>query len=134
MAGRMGLFRDVIEPWAKRYGRAGSWLGRGVAKKGFTDLKSNVGYGFSALKGDPSTVMGMGELEAVGRLGRAIKPGNITALAPQMGRSLRRWGMGADLAGQGRLRGVGVASRLGAIGGGAATADFLNPWGLGWGD
>lgn len=125
-----GLFRNVLAPFAKRMGQGAMDYGA----KGFSSMKANMGYGWSALKSDPKALMGFGDLQAVGRLGRAIRPGNVGALGPQMGRSLRRWGTGADLAGQGGKRGVGVASRWGAVGGAAAGADFLNPWGLGWGD
>ena len=55
-----------------------------------------------------------------------------------MGRNLLRWGSASDLAGQGKLRGLAVAGRIAAPGvalmGAKAGLDFLNPWGLGWGD
>jgi hypothetical protein len=118
-----GLFRDIIGPRAKNA------LGRG-----YTSLKSNLGFGWSALKGDPGTVMGMNQLRGVGTMARHLRPGNIRTMGPEVARGLGRWGSAADLRGQGKLRGLGVASRVGGIGAAAAGADFLNPWGLGWGD
>ena len=53
---------------------------------------------------------------------------------PRMAGKAIDWGMGADWAGKRGRSGV-IAGRLGAgVIGGGAVADFLNPWGLGWGD
>lgn len=129
-----GLFRNVIGPWARNTLRGG----RAGATRGYGHLKSNVGFGFSALKGDPKTVMGYGQLTALGRQGRALGPGNALTLGRSMGHTLGRWGTAADLRGQGKLRSLAIGARVAAPGtavlGGAAGLDFLNPWGLGWGD
>ena len=129
-----GLFRNVIGPAAKRMYQGG----RAGATRGYSSLKANLGFGFSALTGDPKTVMGFGQLTALGRQGQALRPGNVLGLGRQMGYTARRWGTAADLTGQGKLRGLAVAGRIAAPGvafmGAKAGADFLNPWGLGWGD
>jgi hypothetical protein len=112
--------------------------GRAGAGRGFSSLKSNLGFGFSALKGDPKTVLGFNQLQSLGRNAQAIRPGNVGTLGRSMTRTLGRWGTAADLAGQGKLRALAVGSRIAAPGvatlAGLAGADFLNPWGLGWGD
>ncbi len=129
-----GLFRNVIGPWARNTLRGG----RAGATRGYGYLKSNAGFGFSALKGDPKTVMGYGQLTALGRQGRALRPRNLHTLGPQMAHGVGRWGSAGELAGQGKLRSLAIGARVAAPGtavlGGAAGLDFLNPWGLGWGD
>ncbi len=129
-----GLFRNVVGPWARNMLRGG----KAGAGRGYGHLKSNAGFGFSALKGDPKTVMGYGQLEALGRQGRALRPWNLHTLGPQMARGVGRWGSAGELAGQGKLRGLAIGSRVAAPGvavlGAGAGLDFLNPWGLGWGD
>lgn len=127
-----GFFRNVAGPWARGLGRGARVGLRG--SKGFANIRSNIGFGFSALKGDPKTVMGFGQLQALGRQGRALRPGNVMGLGREMGYGLRRWGTAADLTGQGRLRGVALGARAGGVGVGVAGADFLNPWGIGFGD
>ncbi len=116
------------------------WLGRAVKGlgRGFSSIKSNAGYGFSALKGDPKTVLGGGVLMPTIR---SLQAGEHRAgqlgwrnVMKGAGSNLKTWGSVSDLAGQGRLRGVAGASRAGAVAGGMAGLDFLNPWGLGWGD
>lgn len=129
-----GLFRNVIGPAAKRMYQGG----RAGATRGYGSLKANLGFGFSALKGDPKTVMGFSQLQHLGRQGRMLQPGNIRGLGPSMGRNFARWGSAGDLAGQGKLRGLAIGARVAAPGaaflGAKAGLDFLNPWGLGWGD
>lgn len=145
-----GLFRNVIGPWAKKMFQGG----RAGAGRGFASIKSNVGYGFSALKGDPKTVLGASGLESMGRRLSALRPGrvqsagkggpfgyysgNLREIGGGVLRDFGRWSSASDLAGQGKLRGVAIASRqvaptAGLLGLKAGT-DFLNPWGLGWGD
>lgn len=50
---------------------------------------------------------------------------------------LKDWAVGRDL-GPGftrmQQRGIGAARVGGAAAGGAGVADFMNPWGFGWGD
>lgn len=118
-----GLFRDIIGPRAKNA------LGRG-----YTSLKSNLGFGWSALKNDPGTVLGANQLRGIQRMGQQMRPGNANVMGPEIARGLGRWGSAADLKGQGKLRGLAVASRIGGVASVGAGADFLNPWGLGWGD
>ena len=78
--------------------------------------------------------MGLNQLRGVANMGKQVRRGNVRAMGGEMARGLGRWGSAADLRGQGKLRGLGVASRMGGIAGVAAGADFLNPWGLVWGD
>ena len=133
-----GLFRNVIGPGIKRFAKGAFGSARTGGGRGYGFLKSNIGFGFSALKGDPKTVMGFGQLQAMGRQIQAMRPGNMNALGRSTGRTLGRWGSGADLRGQGKLRGLAIGSRVAAPGaaflGAKAGLDFLNPWGLGWGD
>ncbi len=133
-----GLFRNVIRPWDKRTFGGAMGSVRASATRGYGYLKSNAGFGFSALKGDPKTVMGHGQLQALGRQGRALRPWNLHTLGPQMGHGVGRWGSAGELAGQGKLRGLAIGARVAAPGaavlGATAGLDFLNPWGLGWGD
>jgi hypothetical protein len=143
-----GLFRNVIGPWARRTGRAAMGWAEGAAGKGFSTMRSNAGIGWAALKANPrgvmSDIMGVGQLRGVGRMASNLRPGrftragmgpgyytggNIQTLGPQVGVNFGRWATGAGFTGGARV-GVGAAR----IGGTAAAADFLNPWGLGWGD
>lgn len=144
-----GLFRNVIGPWARRTGRAAMGWAKGTGGRGFSTIRSNAGIGWSALKANPrgvaADIMGVGQLHGVGRMAKGLRMptvrpgvgggpaylsgGNITTLGPQVGVNFGRWATGAGYTGAARA-GVGAAR----IGGTAAAADFLNPWGLGWGD
>ena len=143
-----GLFRNVIGPWARRMGRSAMGFAEGVGGKGFSTIKSNAGIGWSALKSNPKGVMtdiaGVGQLRGIGRMAGNLRPGrftragmgpmsytggNIQTLGPQVGANIGRWATGAGYRGAARV-GVGATR----IGGGMAAADFLNPWGLGFGD
>lgn len=59
-----------------------------------------------------------------GAMNRMAGGGSFGSAMGGMGRDAMR-----DIGGK-RLAGYGAAG----VGAGAATADFLNPWGLGWGD
>lgn len=141
MPGKLGLFRDVIGPVV---GPVAKWFGRGArweAKRGFGALKSNAGFGWSALKGDPRTVMGLGGLETMGRFARGagasargMNPRGVWENMRGFGKAAGGWFSAADLAGQGKLRGIAGIARGASIPGAFMAADFLNPWGLGWGD
>jgi hypothetical protein len=88
----------------------------------------------------------MGEMNAGMRAGNVspeiLEPmmqryqGGGMEMAKGIGR-MGKWAAGAGAGGGGRRVGA-AALRMGAVAGGvgagAATADFLNPWGLGWGD
>ena len=132
-----GLFRDVIGPWAERLGRRAMGFAerqgvRGV-QKGFSTIRSNAGFGWRALKRNPQRMMGVGQLRAMGRVAGAMRPGNIRALGGELGHMGKRWITGAEFT-TGKMRSTAMALRGGALLGGVAAADFLNPWGLGWGD
>ena len=144
-----GLFRNVIGPWARGVAEAGMAWAKGAGGKGFSTMATNAGIGWSALKSNPkgvaSSIMGVGNLRGIGRMAGSLRlprampgagggpgylsGGNITTLGPQVGINFGRWATGAGFRGAARA-GVGAAR----IGGTYAAADFLNPWGLGWGD
>ena len=97
---------------ARGIGRMGAGLsavGIGATKAG--DFRAGVG-----------TVMGVGKA--------------LGARTPRMGMGMRmgvgsigKWATGGGYTG---ARRVGVAAAR--VGGAGAAADFMNPWGLGWGD
>ena len=122
-----GLFKNIIGPWARRLGQ-----------RGFGNLKANAGFGWKALKANPSTFMGTGQLRAMGRVAGSMRSGNIRSLGPELGRMAGRWAMGGGVYGSPQMRGAARLFRGGAAAGGiaagGAAADFLNPWGIGWGD
>lgn len=131
-----GLFRNVIGPWAKRAGQTAMGWASGVGGKGFSTIKSNAGIGWAALKSNPKGVMGMGTLRQAGmgfRAGaRGLYRGDMIRadMGLRMGfGSLGKWATGGGYTGAARI-GVGAARTGAALG----AADFLNPWGLGWGD
>lgn len=132
-----GLFRNVIGPWARRMGQGAMGWGRGAGIKGFNTIKSNAGFGWRALKGNPGRMMGVNQLRGMGRVARQLRPGNIESLGPELGYMGKRWMMGGEFT-TGRMRDTAMMLRgggtVGGIAGGMAAADFLNPWGLGWGD
>jgi hypothetical protein len=104
--------------------------------KGFATIRSNAGIGWSALKSNPRGVMGMGTLRQAGmgfRAGaRGLYRGDMIRadMGLRMGfGSLGKWATGGGYTGAARI-GVGAARTGAALG----AADFLNPWGLGWGD
>lgn len=126
-----------------------AWLGRAIkgagtalrgGGKGFATIRSNVGFGWSALKGDPRTVFGTSWLRDIGGMASAMgrNPGTYgrePGMWRMVGRNLKGWGTATDLRRHGKLRGLAVGARMGGAGIGVpAAADFLNPWGLGWGD
>jgi hypothetical protein len=139
----LGLFRNVIMPWAKRAMMYGEhYAGVGLSR-GHTMLKSNLGTGWAALKSNPrraaSGVLGMGTLRQAGMgfrtAGRAMRRGGgmqdpYVRMGLGMGfGSIGKWATGGGYTGAARF-GVGAARTGGVM----AAADFLNPWGLGWGD
>lgn len=128
-----GLFRNVIGPWARRTGKAAMGWAGGAGGKGFSTIKSNAGFGWRALKQNPARMMGVNQLRGMGRVARNVRPGNIRELAPELGYMGRRWITGGEFT-TGRMRDAAMMTRVGAIAGIPAAADFLNPWGLGWGD
>jgi len=76
---------------------------------------------------------GIGAAGGLNVMGRNIGPGRMAgALAGIGGAGMS---LGRSMA-RGGWRGTTGVAGLGAagLGAGAATADFLNPWGLGWGD
>jgi hypothetical protein len=89
----------------------------------------------------------MSEMNAGMRGGGSVSPEMLEPMMQRykaggmdVGRGVGRmgkWATGAGAGGGGRRVGA-AALRMGAVAGGvgagAATADFLNPWGLGWGD
>ena len=103
-------------------------------RRGYSRLRGNVGYGFRALKANPSLVMGFGQPRAAARQGKRLRPRNLFTLGPQVARTMGRWGAASDLAGTGGLRRTAVAARMGTAAGVTSAADYINPWGLGWGD
>jgi hypothetical protein len=131
-----GLFRNVIGPWARRTGRAAMQWAEGAGGKGFATIKSNAGIGWSALKSNPKGAMGISTLRQAGMGFRAGARGFYRGdmIRGEMGLrmgfgSLGKWAAGGGYTGAGRI-GVGAARTGAALG----AADFLNPWGLGWGD
>lgn len=139
-----GLFRNVIGPWARGVAEAGMAWAKGAGGKGFSTIASNAGIGWSALKSNPKAVLGMPTLrQAVGGFRSAatsLRGGGLQSamrgqnlrfgMGMRMGvGSIGKWAGGAGYTGGARV-GVGAAR----VGGVYAAADFLNPWGLGWGD
>ena len=127
------LANEAIQPIA---GLAKNLFGWGRLK----GAARGVGRGFNEMKG------------AMGEMNIAARAGNVSPemLEPMMQRyqaggmetakgigRMGRWATGAGAGGGGRRVGA-AALRMGAVAGGigaaGATADFLNPWGLGWGD
>jgi hypothetical protein len=103
--------------------------------EGYTNIASN--YAKNAIN---STIdWGMSGLKGYGKMGPSY--GSSSACASRMGMSgSKRFGtVGLGLMNDFGKLGMGQKSAMGAIGlgalgAGAAAADFLNPWGLGWGD
>lgn len=139
-----GLFRDVIGPWARRTGKAALGWAERMGGKGFSTMRANAGFGWAALKANPKAVMGIPTLrQAMGGFrsaGVSLRGGGFESalrgtnvrfgMGMSMGvGSLGKWATGAGYQGAARY-GVGAAR----VGGAIAAADFLNPWGLGWGD
>lgn len=139
-----GLFRDVIGPWAQRVGRGAMEWGSRVGGKGFSTMKSNAGMGWAALKQNPKGVMGIPTLrQAAGGFrsaGRSLRGGGLesairgTNMRFQMGMGMGMGSLGKWATGGGYTGAARYAVGAGRIGGALAAADFLNPWGLGWGD
>ncbi len=104
----------------------------------FAKMAANMG--FNSFRSLASTVGGVGQLRNAGRLfmkgGRAIGRGRMgrgKGFIGMAGREMAGWAGGAGFTGA--RRGAISAARIGgtALAAGA-TADFLNPWGLGFGD
>lgn len=96
--------------------------------------------GFNKFMGVAKSFMGWGAVRGAGRgLGRGIKglkAGQYAEGSQQIlgaGRRMGGWAMASGF--QGGKRAGAIAARAGGTAFGAgATMDFLNPWGLGWGD
>jgi len=112
-----------------------SWANKLVSNKGFnkvmSTLKNTLGWG--ELKAGASNLRS--GFQAMNKAG-----GSFTALEAGMNqyvggsRQLGAWAAGGFVGG-GAGRVGRSAARIGGVAFGAgATADFLNPWGLGWGD
>ncbi len=102
--------------------------------------KLAANQGFNKFMGIAKSFMGWGAIRGAGRgLGRGIRgigAGQYAEGSQQILGAGRRLGGWATASGfQGGRRAGAIAARMGGAGLGAgATADFLNPWGLGWGD
>lgn len=104
----------------------------------FAKMAANLG--FNSFRALASSVGGMGQLRTAGKAymhaGRAFGAGRQGAGRAWLGlagRTAVRWGGAAG--NTGARRGAISAARIGgATLGAGAAADFLNPWGLGWGD
>lgn len=96
--------------------------------------------GFNSFMATAKSFMGWGALKGAGRgVGRGIRgigAGQYAEGSQQIlgaGRRMRGWGTASGF--QGGRRAGAIATRMGGAGfATGATADFLNPWGLGWGD
>lgn len=94
--------------------------------KAFNAIKSTLSADYAALKTAGTIDKSRGiknSLFGQNVFGTKI-PGSIQGGWNQMKQTGGAWGAGA------RLGGYGAAGAAGT----AAAADFLNPWGLGWGD
>ena len=104
----------------------------------FGKLAAN--QGFNKFMGVAKSFMGWGAIRGAGRgMGRGIrglKAGQFSEGSQQIlgaGRRMGGWATGSGF--QGGKRAGAIAARMGGAGFAAgATADFLNPCGLGWGD
>lgn len=104
----------------------------------FAKMAANMG--FNSFRALASTVGGAGQLRNAGRLfmkgGRAMgrgAAGRGKGYIGMAGRQMAEWGGAAGFSGA--RRGAIAGARIGgATLGAGAAADFLNPWGLGWGD
>lgn len=105
----------------KRFGAAARGIGRGAAST-FRGAR-NAGAMYQAGMRGPA--IGMGMAGGMRQMGAGF-------------RSMGRWATGAGAGVTGMRRAGVAAGRIGALGAGAigagAAADFMNPWGLGWGD
>jgi hypothetical protein len=134
-----GLFRNVIGPWAKRTGRAAHGWASGAGGKGFSTIKSNAGFGWAALKATgPQRMMGTDQLLNMWDVAEGLTRENYRTVGTELGGMARRWAGGAGfmtprMQGAARMYRRGAAGAVGGIGAQRA-ADFLNPWGLGFGD
>jgi hypothetical protein len=113
--------------WGERYGG-----------KGFNTVKSNAGFGWAALKATgPGRMMGVDQLRGMGNVIKGMNTGNFMQSGRELGGMARRWGKGAGFMTP-RMKRAAQVYRGGAVAGGVVggigAADFLNPWGLGWGD
>jgi hypothetical protein len=133
-----GLFRNVIGPWAKRAGSTAMGWGQRYGGKGFTTVKSNAGFGWAALKqAGPGRMFGTDQLRNMYGVAKGLRPDNYRTLGPELGGMARRWAGGAGFMTPRMKRAAQIyrgGAAAGGVVGGMATADFLNPWGLGWGD
>ncbi len=102
--------------------------------------KLAANQGFNKFMGIAKSFMGWGGIRGAGRgLGRGVRgigAGQYAEGSQQILGAGRRLGGWATASGfQGGKRAGAIGARMGGAGFGAgATADFLNPWGLGWGD
>lgn len=88
-------------------------------------VKSGASYGANTLKKLPRAFMGAGKAA-----GGFSSMAGWKAGANAVGKGIKRnWQYGTNTQRAGMV-GAGVA----AGGAGMAAADFLNPWGVGWGD
>lgn len=134
-----GLFRNVIGPWAKRTGGAAMGFASRHGAKGFNTVKSNAGFGWAALKAaGPQRMMGTDQLRNMYGVAKGLTRENYRTVGTELGGMARRWAGGAGFMTP-RMQGAARMYRRGAVGavggiGAAGAVDFLNPWGLGWGD
>ena len=104
------------------------------AAGGVAGIRQSLGGMYTAGMLEGSTMGGgfRAGMRTAGGVGRDILAANPRiGMGARMGfGSLGKWATGG-----GGAWTLGRAGRMGArLGGGAAAADFLNPWGLGWGD
>lgn len=115
---------------------ANQGFGRIMGLRRFGAAARGIGRGAKSAYGG---AVGAGKMYQAGMRGPAIGYGMEGGMR-QMGQGFRRMGRWATGGGYGRGAGrVGAAAaRMGGLGAGAvgagAAMDFMNPWGLGWGD
>jgi len=99
----------------------------------FANLTKGFNYVKSTLKGAYNSPAG-GQLRSGFRSGAASLSG-LSGVRDMKGLKSYGQGMAGRWKGSGNMQKAGMAGAYGgaALGAGAA-ADFMNPWGLGWGD
>lgn len=118
---------------------------RGMAGKyaegGWSGIKTgamlNSNKGFNAFTGFMGANRSAVAMRQIGRGFGQMRAGNAAEGLQSMrrgGRNVGRWMMGSGQPAGARQLGAAGARSLSAGFAAGATADFLNPWGLGWGD
>ena len=116
-------------------GRGAELMGAGGFGKSMQQLGVGLGQTIQGLKRGGSMMPGLGlrgsgasSSLAAGRAGRRLMSSGMQNIRGA-GRGFAEWGAGA---------GTTMGQRAARLGGGYAAvrggADFINPWGLGWGD